>query len=49
MGRGGGGSGGGERDRADRMETLRMRDIMARRADGNESFLHTFAYRVMHF
>lgn len=42
--------GGGERERQRGTEReLLVRDIMARRAGGNESFLHTFAYRVMHF
>lgn len=39
---------GRERERGTERELL-VRDIMARRAGGNESFLHTFAYRVMHF
>lgn len=39
-----------KRERGRGMEReLLVRDIMARRAGGNESFLHTFAYRVMHF
>lgn len=47
---GGGSRGWRERERGRGMEReLLVRDIMARRAGGNESFLHTFAYRVMHF